>query len=42
MASDFQRRKISGVFGAMDADENGDGAISAGEYWRLIEAWTGA
>ncbi|MEQ0565154.1 EF-hand domain-containing protein [Amycolatopsis sp. NEAU-NG30] len=37
MASDFQRRKISGVFGAMDAD--GDGFLTESDFRALTARW---
>ena len=37
MASDFQRRKISGVFGAMDAD--GDGFLTETDFRALTARW---
>jgi Ca2+-binding EF-hand superfamily protein len=39
MASDFQRRKIAGVFTAMDAD--GDGFLEASDFEALTARWTG-
>ncbi|WP_410644627.1 EF-hand domain-containing protein [Amycolatopsis sp. lyj-346] len=39
MASDFQRRKISGVFGAMDAD--GDGFLTETDFRALTARWLG-
>jgi Ca2+-binding EF-hand superfamily protein len=39
MASEFQRRKISGVFTAMDAD--GDGFLEASDFEALTARWTG-
>ncbi|WP_410574591.1 EF-hand domain-containing protein [Amycolatopsis sp. cmx-4-61] len=37
MASDFQRRKISGVFGAMDHD--GDGYLTEADFRALTARW---
>jgi hypothetical protein len=37
MASDFQRRKISGVFGAMDTD--GDGFLTETDFRALTARW---
>jgi Ca2+-binding EF-hand superfamily protein len=37
MASDFQRRKISGVFGAMDADH--DGYLTEADFRALTARW---
>ncbi|MEV6447019.1 MULTISPECIES: EF-hand domain-containing protein [unclassified Amycolatopsis] len=37
MASDFQRRKISGVFGAMDTD--GDGFLTEADFRALTARW---
>ena len=37
MASDFQRRKISGVFGAMDADD--DGYLTESDFRALTARW---
>lgn len=37
MASDFQRRKVSGVFGAMDAD--GDGYLTESDFRALTARW---
>jgi Ca2+-binding EF-hand superfamily protein len=37
MATDFQRRKISGVFGAMDAD--GDGYLTESDFRALTARW---
>ncbi len=37
MASDFQRRKISGVFGAMDADA--DGYLTESDFRALTARW---
>ncbi|SFW88266.1 EF-hand domain-containing protein [Amycolatopsis australiensis] len=37
MASDFQRRKISGVFDAMDAD--GDGVLTESDFRALTRRW---
>ncbi|WP_410672440.1 EF-hand domain-containing protein [Amycolatopsis sp. cmx-4-68] len=37
MASDFQRRKISGVFGAMDADD--DGYLTEADFRALTARW---
>jgi len=37
MASDFQRRKISGVFGAMDADH--DGFLTEADFRALTTRW---
>jgi Ca2+-binding EF-hand superfamily protein len=37
MASEFQRRKISGVFGAMDAD--GDGYLTEDDFRALTARW---
>ena len=39
MASDFQRRKIAGVFDAMDAD--GDGFLEQADFEALTDRWTG-
>jgi Ca2+-binding EF-hand superfamily protein len=39
MASDFQRQKIAGVFGAMDAD--GDGFLEASDFAAVTERWIG-
>lgn len=39
MASDFQRRKISGVFGAMDDD--GDGYLTETDFRALTARWLG-
>jgi Ca2+-binding EF-hand superfamily protein len=39
MSSEFQRRKISGVFTAMDA--NGDGFLEAADFEALTARWTG-
>jgi Ca2+-binding EF-hand superfamily protein len=38
MASEFQRRKIYGVFSAMDAD--GDGFLEAADFEALTARWT--
>ncbi|MGH3375924.1 MAG: EF-hand domain-containing protein [Actinoallomurus sp.] len=38
MASEFQRRKIAGVFDAMDAD--GDGFLEKGDFAALTARWT--
>lgn len=38
MASDLQRRKVSLVFGAMDAD--GDGVLTQHDFELLTERWT--
>jgi Ca2+-binding EF-hand superfamily protein len=38
MASEFQRRKIAGVFDAMDAD--GDGLLDKGDFAALTARWT--
>jgi Ca2+-binding EF-hand superfamily protein len=37
MATDFQRRKISGVFGAMDADH--DGFLTESDFRALTSRW---
>lgn len=37
MASEFQRRKISGVFGAMDTD--GDGFLTEADFRALAARW---
>ncbi len=37
MASDFQRRKVAGVFNAMDA--NGDGFLEREDFAALTERW---
>jgi Ca2+-binding EF-hand superfamily protein len=37
MASEFQRRKISGVFGAMDADR--DGCLTESDFRALTARW---
>ncbi|MEU8637648.1 EF-hand domain-containing protein [Amycolatopsis sp. NPDC048633] len=37
MATDFQRRKISGVFGAMDADD--DGYLTESDFRALTTRW---
>jgi Ca2+-binding EF-hand superfamily protein len=37
MASDFQRRKISGIFGAMDADD--DGYLTEADFRALTARW---
>jgi Ca2+-binding EF-hand superfamily protein len=37
MATDFQRRKISGVFGAMDADD--DGYLTESDFRALTSRW---
>lgn len=37
MASDFQRRKIAGVFEAMDTD--GDGFLRKGDFVTLTDRW---
>ncbi|MDT7801758.1 MAG: hypothetical protein QOI78_5191 [Actinomycetota bacterium] len=37
MATDFQRRKISGVFGAMDADD--DGYLTETDFRALTTRW---
>ncbi|GLY38803.1 calcium-binding protein [Amycolatopsis sp. NBRC 101858] len=37
MASDFQRRKISGVFGAMDTDD--DGYLTEADFRALTARW---
>lgn len=37
MASDFQRRKISGIFGAMDADD--DGYLTESDFRALTARW---
>ena len=39
MASDFQRRKIAGVFTAMDADR--DGFLEQADFEALTARWTG-
>lgn len=39
MASEFQRRKIAGVFHAMDAD--GDGFLDRADFEALTARWTG-
>lgn len=39
MASDFQRRKVAGVFAAMDAD--GDGFLERDDFEALAARWTG-
>jgi Ca2+-binding EF-hand superfamily protein len=39
MASDFQRHKISGVFGAMDTDQ--DGFLEKADFKALAARWTG-
>ena len=38
MASDFQRRKVAGVFDAMDANERG--FLVAGDFEALTRRWT--
>jgi Ca2+-binding EF-hand superfamily protein len=38
MASEFQRRKIAGVFDAMDADD--DGFLDKGDFAALTARWT--
>lgn len=38
MASELQRRKISGVFAAMDAD--GDGLLEESDFQALTDRWT--
>jgi hypothetical protein len=38
MASEFQRRKIAGVFDAMD--EDGDGFLEKGDFAALTARWT--
>ncbi|MCR6486680.1 EF-hand domain-containing protein [Amycolatopsis sp. OK19-0408] len=37
MASDFQRRKISGIFGSMDADD--DGYLTESDFQALTTRW---
>ncbi|UOX93157.1 EF-hand domain-containing protein [Amycolatopsis sp. FBCC-B4732] len=37
MASDFQRRKIAGIFGAMDADD--DGYLTESDFRALTARW---
>jgi Ca2+-binding EF-hand superfamily protein len=37
MASEFQRRKISGIFGAMDADD--DGYLTESDFRALTARW---
>lgn len=37
MATDFQRRKISGIFGAMDADR--DGLLTESDFRALTSRW---
>jgi Ca2+-binding EF-hand superfamily protein len=39
MATDFQRRKVAGVFGAMDADSNG--YLEEADFEALTERWVG-
>jgi Ca2+-binding EF-hand superfamily protein len=39
MASEFQRRKVAGVFGAMDAD--GNGYLEESDFETLTERWVG-
>ncbi|MDQ3576291.1 MAG: EF-hand domain-containing protein [Actinomycetota bacterium] len=39
MASEFQRRKIAGVFSAMDADD--DGFLDESDFTALTTRWTG-
>ena len=39
MSSDFQRRKIAGVFNAMDVD--GDGYLTERDFRVLTDRWTG-
>jgi Ca2+-binding EF-hand superfamily protein len=39
MSSDFQRRKVAGVFSAMDVD--GDGFLTERDFRALTERWTG-
>ena len=39
MASDFQRRKVAGVFHAMDAD--GNGYLEEADFRALTERWVG-
>lgn len=39
MASEFQRRKIAGVFDAMDVD--GDGLLTAEDFEAVTERWVG-
>ncbi|WP_405059347.1 EF-hand domain-containing protein [Kribbella sp. NBC_01505] len=39
MASEFQRRKVAGVFGAMDAD--GNGYLEESDFEALTERWVG-
>jgi Ca2+-binding EF-hand superfamily protein len=38
MSSDFQRRKVAGVFNAMDVD--GDGFLTEGDFRALTDRWT--
>ncbi|MFB9209456.1 EF-hand domain-containing protein [Nonomuraea spiralis] len=38
MASEFQRRKVGGVFRAMDAD--GDGLLTQADFQALAQRWT--
>ncbi|MFF1823374.1 EF-hand domain-containing protein [Kribbella sp. NPDC058245] len=46
MATDFQRRKVAGVFGAMDADSNGyleEADFEARtEHKQVVYAWKGS
>ncbi|TDD62649.1 EF-hand domain-containing protein [Kribbella antibiotica] len=39
MATDFQRRKVAGVFAAMDAD--GNGYLEEADFQALTERWVG-
>ncbi|QUQ70765.1 EF-hand domain-containing protein [Kutzneria sp. CA-103260] len=39
MSSDFQRRKVAGVFTAMDVD--GDGFLTEQDFRALTDRWTG-
>jgi len=39
MSSDFQRRKVVGVFAAMDVD--GDGFLTEQDFRALTDRWTG-
>ncbi|GAB3920756.1 hypothetical protein GCM10029976_006770 [Kribbella albertanoniae] len=39
MASEFQRRKVAGVFEAMDAD--GNGYLDESDFETLTERWVG-